>query len=529
MQMTYIEPHWLLSDNPQFTIPGWSYNAKVKAWVTTCPLAAKRMQHYADEGANLALVAATAEATRVLTNSQARDANLQIPHPPGHAYRPFQRAGIAYAHDMKRSLNGDDPGLGKTIQTIGLINLEPKINRALIVTFAFLKENWRRECQKWLTRSLSYQVATPGFFPTMADIVIINYDLLKKYLGHIHRYRWDLLVGDEIHACKNPGAVRSRAFYSIPSEYALGLTGTPIVNKIDDLFPVIHWLNPEAFPSKRGFTRDYKDRHEPLQQRLRTTVMIRRLKSEVLDDLPAKTRQIIPLPKAGLEAIIERELKEWRTHEIVHQQLRDAMKQAKEVNDTEAYKEAVKNFRATVAASLSDMAKLRKRTALAKLPYVVEHVSNLLEQEDKVICFAYHHEVIETLAKSWPGECVCHYGCIDVAQRDIAITQFCEDPRIKLLIASIATAVGYNAQVASIMCFAELDYTPSRIDQAESRCHRMGMKHPLLIQHLVLEDSLDERMAQILVRKQEISEESLNAQKLTPDSQASNQPKELRV
>ncbi len=121
--------------------------------------------------------------------SRATDADIDIPAPVGCEYMPFQKAGIAIAAKRDNNLIGDEPGLGKTIQALGLINLHKDIHRVLIITKASLKENWRRECVKWLTRPLSVGIADSQCFPS-TDVVIINFDVCHKFAKRMEFY-WD--------------------------------------------------------------------------------------------------------------------------------------------------------------------------------------------------------------------------------------------------------------------------------------------------------------------------------------------------
>ena len=134
--------------------------------------------------------------------SRALDSDIEIPAPCGLSYLPFQRAGIAYAAQRNLTLVADEMGLGKTIQAIGYSNLIPEIRRVLIVCPASLKLNWKKEWQKWDVKDLYVEVAEKSFDPA-SQVVIVNYDRLKKLRIAIRQTEWDLLIVDEAHFLKS--------------------------------------------------------------------------------------------------------------------------------------------------------------------------------------------------------------------------------------------------------------------------------------------------------------------------------------
>lgn len=192
-----------------------------------------------------------------IAQSQALDTDQPIPVPEGLEYFGFQRAGIAFCRGKNGVLIADEMGCGKTIQAIGVINDDPTIKRVLIVCPANLKTNWYREVKRWLTRpEMQCWVAEPKMFPK-ADITICNYDILTRFPAQLAR-EFDLVVADECHYAKGGNKVkRAKALFSIPARRRIGLTGTPIVNRPQELFPIVHWLDPVEFDSFYRFAYKY--------------------------------------------------------------------------------------------------------------------------------------------------------------------------------------------------------------------------------------------------------------------------------
>lgn len=180
------------------------------------------------------------------------DSDMDIPVPAGLSYLGYQKAGIAYAAPRNNVLIADEPGLGKTIQAIGINNIDPSINQVLLIVPASLKTNWQREWNKWDIKGLSVGVVKggkPEHWPEEAQVVVINYDLIGKHLDRLHARQWDYLVVDEAHNLRNPKAKRTQLILGsrkrgaevppIPARRKALLTGTPIVNRPVELAVVV--------------------------------------------------------------------------------------------------------------------------------------------------------------------------------------------------------------------------------------------------------------------------------------------------
>ena len=457
--------------------------------------------------------------------SRATKADIDLPHPEGLDYRPFQKAGIRYALDRDGVLIADEMGLGKTIQAIGIINADPTIKSGIIVCPKSLKLNWARELEKWLTRPLTVGIAN-GSLPE-TDLIIINYEGLVKFQKEISSKHFDISIVDECHFIKNSKALRSKAVKAINSRRKVRMTGTPIVNRPSELYNIIEDLGGE-WGSFMTFAKRYCNAHQTrygwdftgssnldeLQKRLRETVMVRRLKSEVLTELPRKIRQIIEV--TADDSIQKRAVEAEKAYEEQSQEkladLRAAVELSKAESE-ESYKAAVARLRDAMQVDFTEMARLRHETALAKVPAVIDHIKNALEDNDnKVIIAAHHHDVIDELmtglAEFNPVKLTGESKEID---RQAAVDRFQNDPDCRVFIGSITAAgVGITLTASSHVIFAELDWVPGNITQMEDRAHRIGQTDTVLVQHIVLADSLDARMAKMLVEKQEIIDSALD-------------------
>ncbi len=518
---------------------GLQWDAVATRWWTVFDHVAERLAEYASAGAieRLCGFQETLKASR----STAGTAN--IPCPEGLEYRPFQVAGIEWCLSRPASLLGDEMGLGKTIQAIGVINSSPDARTVLIVCPASLKLNWRYELRKWLVEP-GFAIGVidknfiPKFFMGLRRLYIINYDVLAKHRDWLAEQQWDIAIFDEGHYMKNPDAKRTKSicggkldrftkWVALPAKRKLWLTGTPMDNKIREIYTALKYLDPTAWSNFREFGLQYcagrqYQVHTPkgrkwvwgfdgasnlqeLQSRLRSTIMIRRKKADVLTELPDKVRQVIPLPADSSD-------------------LRKALKA-----EAAALKEARRNVTSSrhrekaraVKVAFDQIAIVRRDTAVAKAPAVAAYVDEVLDTRaiDKVVVFAHHKAVIRELHRRLVRyNSVIITGKTPIAQRDDCVKAFQENPACRVFIGNIqAAGVGLTLTAASTVIFAELDWSPGRMSQAEDRCHRIGQDDSVLVQHLVLDESIDANMANALTRKQVVIDAAIDTEDVNID------------
>lgn len=519
-------------------------------WWTEQTVKASQCAAYADDVAQLAIGEFMAKRHAALQASRAEDADIEIPVPEGKTPFPYQRAGVAYAMPRKRVLFGDEMGLGKTIEAILWINMFPEVKRILVVCPATLKRNWMRELQSWLVRPTTIGIADSAYNQVVppTDIVIINYEILsrkqdsgkskvdrdtgkvkKVYEYHLRealKIKWDMLIVDEAHRLKGDPktVIRSRMTLSIQAERMAFLTGTPMVNRPRELWNLAHHLAPKCFSNKAEFMNRYCKGGNPmfdqyqgatnlqeLQDKLRLWCMVRRLKKDVLKDLPPKMRQVIELPADGCEMLVKTEMLAFERKEDILTTMRLRVELSKASDNPADYKNAVAKLTQGIHVVFEELSRIRRETAVAKIPVVTEHVAGILAEGHKVILFAHHKEVVAKIADAFKGETVTLTGDTSLPDRDQAVQSFQTDDSIRLFIGTIGAAgVGLTLTASSYVVFAELDWVPGNVTQAEDRAHRIGQAENVLIQHLVLEGSLDKRMADVLVEKQDVADRALD-------------------
>jgi SWI/SNF-related matrix-associated actin-dependent regulator 1 of chromatin subfamily A len=530
-------------------IPGRRWDPARKVW--TAPISSARhlaafvTRTGAVEDADLIaqIRAAAGDQDAAVVASRATDADIDLPEPEGLSYMPFQRAGIAFALKHRNVLIADEMGLGKTIQAIGTVNADTSIRTVVVIVPASLKINWAREIAKWSTRPTEVVIGNgtvyqwDQMFPVHDSVewLVVNYDVIERWRPVIDSIDLDCLVLDEVHYVKTPKAQRTIAVLGrwnkiedkrvrpIAARRRIALTGTPILNRPVELWGLAHSLAPETFSSWRGYVYRYcaaqdtrwgldvsgASNLDELQDRLRSTIMVRRLKADVLTELPAKRRAVVELPAGTAAPVIDAETKAYELSQTRLASLRAAVAAAEASEDREGYREAVEALQKGQAVEFASISEQRHQVALAKIPAVIAHLSDQLEQ-GKVICFAHHLDVVAAIHDAFPGSVVIT-GQTSMDNRQAAVDAFQNDPNCRLIIGNIrAMGVGLTLTASSHVVFAELDWTPANLSQAEDRAHRIGQRDSVLVQHLVLEGSLDASMARMLIQKQEVIDAALD-------------------
>lgn len=471
--------------------------------------------------------AQTVEIKQAIESSKAKDADFFVPAPEGCVFLPFQLAGIKYASERTNCLIGDSMGLGKSIQAVGVYTVTNS-SKCIVVCPSSLRLNWKREFLKWSFRPVKVAVILNGkdFPQEDFDVLIVNYDVVSKHRKNIDNFVWDLAIYDEAHYLKNPKTSRTVAVLGdkkeikpIQSKRKLFLTGTPIVNRPKELFPMLESLDPQglgrnfvsfgykycgAKTNRWGTDFNGASNLEELQRLMREKFMVRRLKEEVLTELPPKRRQVIEIPANGAISLVRQELAEQDKIDTFLAEIELAKTISKEV-----YDQKVLLLKKEIHLALGEIAKARAELAKIKCEKVITHLEDSLEN-GPVVCFAHHKEVIEKIAEHFGDKAVTLTGSTKLEDRQLAVDRF-QKGEVDLFIGNIqAAGVGITLIRSSHVVFAELDWVPGNMSQAEDRCARYGQKNSVLVQHVVLEGSLDAIISKKLIEKQAVIDQALD-------------------
>jgi SWI/SNF-related matrix-associated actin-dependent regulator 1 of chromatin subfamily A len=476
---------------------------------------------------------------------------LEIPVPDGFQYYDFQKAFVEFADKKKYVLLADEMGLGKTVQAAAYINYkQPKY--ILVVCPAFLKWNWYKELQIWLvneklkrntfildTKKLLSFLSLLESESLAGLIGIINYDILQNFVEEMEKrdfnFVFDLIIWDESHYIKNLKAKRTKAAFRLLGTREIFMTGTPILNRPDEVFSFLvkagiysksvkdYWrfaykyceVEENRFGKKIVGVKDIKG-----LRRLLSSFMIRRTKKEVLNQLPEKQRILVRFNPESLVKYLEleTELFEMRERGLLRVSQSEQEEKIQEMrrNDrfkelsfeewlTEYKKQCSEFFDGSFHYDGSTLAKLRHLIGLEKVKFAVDFVKNILESEDKVVIMCWHNDVAwyikEELNKAGIKTLIL-YGLQNPEERQRVVEEFQKNPEVKAVSCTIKSAgVGLTLIAASTMVFVEQSYVPADILQAEDRIHRIGQEKGVKIYHLVFSSSVDERVVETLNTK----------------------------
>ncbi len=468
------------------------------------------------------LRAEAAEAAEAIRRSRATEAD-PIPQAAavlGGELEPFQWAAVRYALDVRRTFLADEQGLGKTVEALAAIEADGAFP-AVVICPASLKLNWERETQRWLPHRTVAVIEGRVPVPPRAEIVILNYEVVAAHREALSRTRPRALVIDESHYCKNPQAQRTRAVRRLAEgmerdALRLALTGTPVLNHADELISQLRVLGRlEDFGSGARFKQQFRGSltEERLHWHLRRRCFVRRRKSEVLPQLPAKRQVVVPV---ALDNTREYRLAE----DDVIAWLREQPLDLSELNAKIA---------ATLRAQrLAQLGTLQRLAARGKLHAALTWIHDFLASGEPLVVFARHVEVQQAVLERFPdaGHLV---GRDSTKAREASVRAFQREDGPQLLVcATRVAAQGITLTRASNVAFLELEWTPAMHDQAEDRCHRIGQHDAVTAWYLLAAGTIDETMARLIARKRGLVAAVTDGKRLDGDGLVEAVVKELR-
>ena len=444
---------------------------------------------------------------------------------------PYQQEGIRYGLSAKRLIIGDEPGLGKTLQSIGIVDAAGAYP-CLVICPSSLKINWKREFHKFTDRSalvLADAVRTTWPYLLrmgMHQVAVVNYESLRKYFvwdikttlaeksfrlkdvvfcPHIKMFR--SIIIDESHRVKDPSAQQTifTKGLSVGKEWIILLSGTPVVNRPEDLIAQLSIMGRLGeFGGRTRFMADYctdpKDKNaEPavplstLSSTLYANCMIRREKAKVLPQLPAKTRADLFVDVSNMN--------EYR---LAADDLAEYLRQYARCTDYEIR-------RKMRMKALVRFMTLRRLATLGKLAQAVDFIRTFLASGKKLIIFCSLHEVVDALCRAFPGA-VTVTGRDSAAAKQAAVDAFQGNPATQLIICSIkAAGVGLTLTASSTVAFVELPWTYADCLQCEDRAHRIGQKDNVTCYYLLGRGTIDHTIYSLIHRKKSIAAEIMNS------------------
>lgn len=467
--------------------------------------------------------ARAAERERFLAEVQKGAASLEVLRRP---LLPYQRDGMLHLAFSERALLADDMGLGKTVQAIAacaLLRQRRGIERVLVVVPASLKGEWQEQIARFTTLPVQIvegdRAARLRLYQSPAFFNLVNYEQVIPDGAEINRLlEPDVVILDEAQRIKNWQTKTARAVKDLRSPYAFVLTGTPLQNRIDEIYSIVQYLDPELFGPLFRFNRafyelDQRGRPvgyrnlEQMHRRLEP-VMLRRRKSDVEDQLPGRT-VTTHLVAMDPEQRLRYEEYEGRTARLLAVARRRSLTR-EEFDRLQRWLACMRMLCDTPYILDPDC------RICPKLEELESVLADLADEPDcKIIVFSEWVRMLELvggLAREMDLDVAWHHGGVPQQRRRMEIRRFKEDPFCRLFLSSDAGSLGLNLQVASVVINLDLPWNPAKLEQRIARAWRKNQRRPVRVINLVTADSIEQRMQGVLASKQELADGVLDGQ-----------------
>ena len=459
--------------------------------------------------------------------SRAKDADLATPTVNGELYG-FQKAGVIYALKKKRVLIADEMGLGKTVQALVTVELADAYP-AVVVVPAAVKFNWEKEVAKWLPHRSSVVLSgrtVPWDIEIDADFVVINYDVLSPWLDTLKGLEPKTVIFDESHYLKNSRTQRTKAATALSKkvEYRIALTGTPVLNRPKELpsqLRVLGWLKilfGSAWAFMQKFTKATNDgwgwkfeggrNLEELNRTLREHCYVRRLKKDVLSDLPAKVYDdvIVDITNREDYRSAEHDTGRWLADRAIEDEdflesIEDLTKEDQILATRRLHSET--QWKSGQARALVRITTLKQLAAKGKMKAALEWIEDFIEGGEKIVVFAWHREIVERVARHFSTPFMIH-GDVPPKKRVEICAEFGKPDTHRVLVANMqAGGTGLDGMQGSCSnaLFLELGWNPASHSQPEDRLHRIGQKDSVTSHYMLAKGTIDELIFKLLMKK----------------------------
>jgi hypothetical protein len=433
---------------------------------------------------------------------------------------PYQVEGVLHLAFGERALLADEMGLGKTVQAIAACELLARtreVRRVLVVCPASLKAEWEEQIGRFVDRPTRVvfgpRAGRLAAYREPAFFTIVNYEQVVTDAAELNRLLApDLVVLDEAQRIKNWQTKTARRVKSLQAPYAFVLTGTPLENRIDELYSIVQYLDPEILGPLFRFNREFYQldaRGRPvnyqnlaeLRQRLQP-LMLRRRKSDVEAELPGRTLKTYFVPMAE---------EQWRRYEDYHRPALQLLAKAQRRPLTKDEQELLQKLLACMRMVCDTPAILDPSCRVSpKLEELERVLQDLLEEPGrKVIVFSEWErmlQLVRELAAEMGIGAAWHTGSVPQQHRRAEIVRFKQDPACRLFLSTDSGSVGLNLQVASAVVNVDLPWNPARLEQRIARAWRKNQLRSVSVINLVTQDSVESGIMQLLGRKQALAD-----------------------
>jgi superfamily II DNA or RNA helicase len=439
------------------------------------------------------------------------------------ALLPYQLDGVAFAVGAGRAVLADDMGLGKTIQGVGVAELlgrEAGIRKVLVICPASLKSQWRSEIRRFCDRDCQLVL---GSMATRAEqygnecfFTVCNYEQVLRDILAIERVKWDLIILDEGQRIKNWEAKTSNVIKSLKSPFALVLSGTPLENRLDELYSVVQFIDDRRLaPAFRFFNRHrvadekgkvlgYKNLAE-LRENLRP-LLLRRTRDAVMQQLPPRTTEIVRIPPTDEQLELHG----------AHMRIVATIIRKRFLTEMDLLRLQKALLMCRMAANSTYLVDKKEPGYSTKLQHLDDLLDRLFQERGrKVVLFSEWTtmlDLIQPLLESNGLRYVRLDGSVPQKQRQQLVHEFQHEPDCHVFITTNAGSLGLNLQAANTVINVDLPWNPAVLEQRIGRAHRMGQDRPVQVYVLVTEETIEDNLLATLAAKRDLALAALDAE-----------------
>ena len=416
----------------------------------------------------------------------------------------YQLEGIAFAAGKGRSVIADDMGLGKTIQGIGvseLLRQQAGIKKVLIIAPASLKIQWNKEITRFSDSSSTIIAGTPEErgqqYSGSQFYTVCNYEQILKDFPFISRERWDLIILDEGQRIKNYESKTSKHIKSLKSTYALVLSGTPLENRLEELFSIINFvdnlvLGPafqffEEFQVKdeKGKVTGYKNL-DKLRKKLHG-VLLRRTREQVLPQLPPISEENRFVPATEEQVAID----------VANRRTMQSVISKSRISEMDLLRLRKAMTASRMAANSPNLIDPQEEASSGKLNELRELLPAVTRHDAKVLIFSEWNKMLDTIGSVLDELNITFNrvdGSMNAAKKELAVENFNNEQEVAVLLCSNTAAHGLNLQSADTVINIDIPWNPARLEQRNARAHRLGQTRPVQVINLITAGTIEERI-----------------------------------
>ena len=435
---------------------------------------------------------------------------------------PYQLDGIAFAVGAGRAILADEMGLGKTIQGIGMAELlkrEAGIKKVLVVCPASVKSQWCSEIRKFCESSCAIVIGGAAEraqqYNNDTFFTVCNYEQVLRDILSIEQVKWDLIILDEGQRIKNWEAKTSQVMKALRSPFALVLSGTPLENRLDELFsvaefiddrklgPAFHFFHRHRVVDEHGKILGYKNLDD-LRRRL-APMLLRRTRQSVMGQLPPRTTDIVRITPTDEQAQLHDE----------HMRVVSSIVRKKFISEMDLLRLQKALLMCRMTANSTYLVTKSQPSYSSKLEKIGELVRAVAEEKDRKVILFSEWTTMLNLIEPFLDECKLDYvrldGSVPQKKRQDLVNKFQRDPHCRFFLTTNAGATGLNLQAANTIINVDLPWNPAMLEQRIGRAHRMGQKRPVQVFILVTDGTIEEKLLGTLAAKHEMALAALDS------------------